>query len=226
MEIRKTYVCGHRNPDCDSVMSAVALADLRRRTGLAEVDIRLIGQLGRNGMEVATQEGLGVKEIDLAEVVLRMADTGRVRTQFGRESLEDTDALATLIAFEFADAVVGLHHLLGLYIDGLARGRLIVDDTAQFALVGGRNGQHETTLAKGGTDILIYYTVGLRLTENGLERTAHPALRMLELATDAGQFGRSTVFELAVLIEDSVDLLEQVAERDVAKGQLIVAGGD
>ena len=25
----KTYVCGHRNPDTDSVMSAYALADLR-----------------------------------------------------------------------------------------------------------------------------------------------------------------------------------------------------
>ena len=29
----KTWVCGHRNPDVDSVMSATALAELRRRTG-------------------------------------------------------------------------------------------------------------------------------------------------------------------------------------------------
>ncbi|MBR1922055.1 MAG: DHH family phosphoesterase [Kiritimatiellae bacterium] len=34
----KTYICGHRNPDVDSVMSAYALADLRRRTGLADVE--------------------------------------------------------------------------------------------------------------------------------------------------------------------------------------------
>ena len=34
----KTFVCGHRNPDVDSVMSAYALADLRRRTGTPDVE--------------------------------------------------------------------------------------------------------------------------------------------------------------------------------------------
>lgn len=33
MEDSPVYVCGHRNPDCDSVMSACALAELRRHTG-------------------------------------------------------------------------------------------------------------------------------------------------------------------------------------------------
>lgn len=38
----KTYVCGHRNPDTDSVMSACALAELRRRTGEIEGEIEAI----------------------------------------------------------------------------------------------------------------------------------------------------------------------------------------
>ena len=41
----KTYICGHRNPDVDSVMSAYALADLRRRTGLADVEAVCAGRL-------------------------------------------------------------------------------------------------------------------------------------------------------------------------------------
>ena len=41
----KTWVCGHRNPDVDSVMSAFALADLRRRTGLADVEAICAGRL-------------------------------------------------------------------------------------------------------------------------------------------------------------------------------------
>jgi len=41
----KTYVCGHRNPDIDSVMSAFALADLRRRTGVADVEAVSAGRL-------------------------------------------------------------------------------------------------------------------------------------------------------------------------------------
>ena len=41
----KTYVCGHRNPDIDSVMSAFALADLRRRTGMADVEAISAGRI-------------------------------------------------------------------------------------------------------------------------------------------------------------------------------------
>ena len=41
----RTFVCGHRNPDLDSIMSAAALADLRRRTGLEEVEAICAGRL-------------------------------------------------------------------------------------------------------------------------------------------------------------------------------------
>ena len=41
----KTWVCGHRNPDVDSVMSACALADLRRRTGTEDVEAICAGRL-------------------------------------------------------------------------------------------------------------------------------------------------------------------------------------
>lgn len=41
----KIYICGHRNPDTDSVMSAYALADLRRRTGMADVEAISAGKL-------------------------------------------------------------------------------------------------------------------------------------------------------------------------------------
>ena len=41
----KTFVCGHRNPDVDSAMSACALADLRRRTGLSDVEAICAGRL-------------------------------------------------------------------------------------------------------------------------------------------------------------------------------------
>ena len=41
----KTYICGHRNPDVDSVASAYALADLRRRTGMENVEAVCAGLL-------------------------------------------------------------------------------------------------------------------------------------------------------------------------------------
>ena len=45
MKSQKVYVCGHRNPDCDSIMSAFALADLRRRTGLPTAEAICPGRL-------------------------------------------------------------------------------------------------------------------------------------------------------------------------------------
>ena len=43
--MKRTFVCGHRNPDVDSVMSAYALADLRRRTGMENVEAICAGLL-------------------------------------------------------------------------------------------------------------------------------------------------------------------------------------
>lgn len=48
----KTYVCGHRNPDVDSVMSAYALADLRRRTGMESVEAICAGRIPEKAMWV------------------------------------------------------------------------------------------------------------------------------------------------------------------------------
>lgn len=41
----KTYICGHRNPDTDSIMSAYALADLRHRCGMNEAEAICAGRL-------------------------------------------------------------------------------------------------------------------------------------------------------------------------------------
>jgi len=54
----KTYICGHRNPDVDSVMSAYALADLRRRTGLTEVEPICAGRVPERARWVFAHFGL------------------------------------------------------------------------------------------------------------------------------------------------------------------------
>ena len=54
----KTYICGHRNPDVDSVMSAYALADLRHRTGTADVEAICCGRLPEKAKWVFDHFGL------------------------------------------------------------------------------------------------------------------------------------------------------------------------
>lgn len=54
----KTYICGHRNPDVDSVTSAYALADLRRRTGMTDVEPICAGKLPAKAAWVFEHFGL------------------------------------------------------------------------------------------------------------------------------------------------------------------------
>ena len=54
----KTYICGHRNPDTDSVMSAYALADLRRRTGMDDVEAICAGRVPEKAKWVFAHFGL------------------------------------------------------------------------------------------------------------------------------------------------------------------------
>ena len=54
----RTYVCGHRNPDVDTVTSACALADLRRRTGLDNVEAICAGRLPEKAKWVLDHFGL------------------------------------------------------------------------------------------------------------------------------------------------------------------------
>ena len=59
-----TYVCGHRNPDVDSVTSAYALADLRRRTGMHDVEAICAGRLPARAVEVMAEVGKNAKFYD------------------------------------------------------------------------------------------------------------------------------------------------------------------
>jgi len=73
MAFRKIYVCGHRNPDCDTIMSAYALADLRRRTGWQNVEALCPGRLPPRAKWVFERFGLQPPR-SRADVYVRVRD--------------------------------------------------------------------------------------------------------------------------------------------------------
>ena len=73
MDFRKIYVCGHRNPDCDTIMSAYALADLRRRTGWQNVEALCPGRLPPRARWVFDRFGLQ-PPVSRADVYVRVRD--------------------------------------------------------------------------------------------------------------------------------------------------------
>jgi manganese-dependent inorganic pyrophosphatase len=69
----RTFVCGHRNPDVDSVMSAYALADLRRRTGLDPVEAICAGRMPPKARWVFDR--FGIKSVRVKrDVYVRVRD--------------------------------------------------------------------------------------------------------------------------------------------------------
>ena len=65
-----------------------------------------------------------------------------VRSYEHGDVLEDLYYLAFLLSFQFAYAVVGLNHFLWFYKYGLARGALVMHDTAQALFQRGTYGYY------------------------------------------------------------------------------------
>ena len=69
----KTYICGHKNPDTDSVMSAYALADLRKKLGMEDVEAISAGRLPEKSAWVF--EHFKIKPISVrSDVYVRVCD--------------------------------------------------------------------------------------------------------------------------------------------------------
>lgn len=91
----KTFVCGHRNPDVDSVMSATALADLRRRMGMDDVEPICAGRMPERAKWVF--EHFKLKPIRTRrDVYLRVRDLMDPSVPMIAADLPLVDALRTL----------------------------------------------------------------------------------------------------------------------------------
>ena len=97
MDVRTIFVCGHRNPDCDSVMSAYALADLRRRTGLSNVEPLCAGRLPDRAKWVFDRFGL-VPPASRGDVYVRVRDLIAPDVPIISAEMPLIDALRTLEA--------------------------------------------------------------------------------------------------------------------------------
>lgn len=122
----KTYVCGHRNPDVDSVASAYALADLRRRTGMADVEAICAGRLpekaawmfdhfGLPPIRVKRDVYLRVRNlidpsVPMIEADMRLEDALRKLEASGESSLPVRDAYGKFVG------MLAPAKLLGLFI--------------------------------------------------------------------------------------------------------------
>ena len=92
---------------------------------------------------------LGPHHVDIREVVARGGDERRIGADGVGELGEDADNLAPLGILQLAQLVVDFDHLDRLDVEGAARGRLVVDEALQLALVRSGDGNHGVSVADG-----------------------------------------------------------------------------
>ena len=79
---------------------------------------------------------------------------------------KDSDDLLSLFSFQFAHAVVGLHHFGWLDEDGLSGGTFVVNDTLDSALEGRDDRDNQSAVAQGWGNIFLYDAFALCRAQN------------------------------------------------------------
>ncbi len=123
----RVYVIGHRNPDSDSICSAIAYAELRRQQGLPKVVAARAGTINHQTQFVLDHLGVAVPEL-LADVHPRIKDVV-------------TEKVITIHKSEPMSKAIELyhqHHIRMLPVvdsSGQAQGLLLLKRATEFFLV-------------------------------------------------------------------------------------------
>ena len=115
-------------------------------------------------MHINSKQRLGTQKIHFAEIGFGLHDLWHLGTQLCCDLQQDANTLTSFFAFQFADAIISLYHLLGLNKHGLTCSRLVVNDTADLTFVGGWYWQHQSPFAHGRCSIFVQYAFCLCLT--------------------------------------------------------------
>ena len=171
-----------------------------------------VRQIRYDGLEVFGKCGKGAKIIDVCKELQGGHHRRNMRADDGRKLLKDADDFPFLGSLHLADAVVGIHHLGGLYEDGLSRCALVVDDTLDLSLQRRCHGYHQSSVAHGGTDVAVDITFLLCCADDGAQGMADAARGHLDAVTDGEQFGRGGILDLTVFVQHSVNASYDVRE--------------
>ena len=178
---------------------------------------------GHGGFDAEGEAGCRAGEVDGGQKAVVFGYLGQHRADGVGECGQDAYDFPLLLVLQFADAVVGFHHFGRLDEDGLAGGRLVVYDAAQFALERRGHGQDQAAVAQGGGGVFLHDAFALGGAEYGVELAGDGVERARFLASYAGQFGGSVVADVPVGIEQEVDLADDGAHVGQIRGERMEA---
>ena len=141
------------------------------------------------GFEIISQCSLRLYEIDGGQEAARRENVSHVGAHLFREVGQNADDFPALVGLQFANAVVGLHHLGWLDKDCLSRCALVVDDAADSALQGWCHRDDQPAVAYGRRHILINQSFALGSMQDAVQRSRDASLGMGQFAADVAKLG-------------------------------------
>ncbi len=157
--------------------------------GLNPVDVRIGFRHGFKRHCGLGQRRFGADEVDECEKAVGVEYLWNMRTQQLGKLGEYAHHFAPFLSFQFSHSVVGLNHLGGFYVYGLARGRLVMHDTLYAPFQSRHYGYHQSAVAQGRGYVALHETVALSRPQYGVERFRYAALGPCQFRTYALQFG-------------------------------------
>ncbi len=157
---------------------------------------------GDAGAQFHSHTGFGPQEVDAGEEAVGLLELRQQGAQAVAESQQDALYLVTLVELQLTQVVAQLHHLGRFHEGGEAGGRLVLDETFDFAAVGGEQRDDGAAVADGhlGTFGSPSFALGTRQGAAYL-RVDLGGLAGLG-ASYLGQGRGGVVVELAVVVDE------------------------
>ncbi len=132
---------------------------------------------------------------------------GQVGPQLIGEPGQDTVYFAALFVFQFPDGVISFQHVGGFYIDGLARGRFVVDEALKLTLMLGGYGDNHPAISNRERYVIPNPAAVFGGPQHAIESLAYIDLLRNKASPNLNQFGGGVVANLSTLVNDPVDSL-------------------
>lgn len=207
---RKVFVVGHKNPDTDSVVSAVAYAELLRLQGVPEVLAARQGDLWRETLYVLDRFGVAVPPL-VEDVRPRAGDVMNTSPIVGHP-----EESAYRVGRRLRD-----HHIRAMpLVDGERRlaGLISVEDFAYILLMGLEDG----LLDQIHLDVhSLVETLGGQLLVEAKERPLRE--KVMVAAMDLDTIRRRVEPDIMIVMGDRTDAQQAAIEEGA--GALVITGG-
>src|SRR5574344_950553 len=132
----------------------------------------------------------------------------------------NTNDFTTLLVFEFAYSIVGLHQFGRFNKNGFTGGRFIMDNTLYSSFKCGGYWYDQATITHGGSGIFVDQAFLLRLPQDLLQSSGQAVEGRGHFVPDGCQLGGGVVLNLSGWSQDGISSLDNAGKDRNLTGEV------